>query len=200
MHGLINRSIQCFLRDTYGAGCWADVARQARLGFDSFEPMLSYDDALTDAVLDVASARLGRPRDTVLEDLGIYLVSHPNVQRLRRLLRFGGVGYADFLHSLEDLPGRARLALPDVDLPQLELTDHSATEFTLVCRSGLRGAGHVVAGILRAMADDYGALSLVEHRGVATGTPGGEVIGITLAETAFTPGRRFDLALESGAS
>ena len=194
MHGLINRSIQCFLRDTYGAACWAAVTREAQLGFDSFETMLTYDLGQTNAVIDAASRLLGRPRDTVLEDLGIYLVSHPNVQSLRRLLRFGGVNFADFLHSLEDLPGRARLALPDIDLPQLELIDHSAADFTLICRSELAGAGHVVVGILRAMADDYGALSVVGHLGSRNG---GEAVMITLAETDFTSGRRFDLALKA---
>ena len=195
MHGLINRSIQCFLRDTYGPAIWSAVAREAQLGFDNFETMLIYDQALTDAVIDAASRLLARPRDTVLEDLGIYLVSHPNVQSLRRLLRFGGVTYADFLHSLEDLPGRARLALPDIDLPQLDLVDHNASDFTLICHSQLDGVGHVVVGILRAMADDYGALSLVEHLGPRDG---GEAISITLAETAFTAGRRFDLAVQEG--
>ena len=31
MHGLINRSIQCFLRDTYGAAFWSAVARALTL-------------------------------------------------------------------------------------------------------------------------------------------------------------------------
>lgn len=192
MHGLINRSIQCFLRDTYGAATWAAIAREARLGFDSFETMLTYDAELTEAVITAATQVLGRPRDSVLEDLGIYLVSHPNVQAPRRLLRFGGVRYADFLHSLEDLPDRARLALPDIDLPVMTLVDHSPTDFTLICHSPLAGIGHVVVGVLRAMADDYGVLSLVEHRGTCQG---GEAVAITLAETSFSAGRRFDLAL-----
>ena len=96
MHGLLNRSIQCFLRDTYGGATWAAVTRQAQLGFDNFEAMLIYDDALTDTVLEGAVQVLGRARDTVLEDMGIYLVSHPERQGLRRLLRFGGVDFADF--------------------------------------------------------------------------------------------------------
>lgn len=192
MHGLINRSIQCFLRDTYGAPVWTAVAREAGLGFDSFEPMLSYDAALTEAVIAAAVQLLGRPRDTVLEDLGIYLVSHPNGQALRRLLRFGGVTFADFLHSLEDLPGRARLALSDMDLPLLELTDHSGTDYCIRCHATLPGTGHVLAGILRAMADDYGTLCLVDHRGLQGGA---EVIGVTLAAAAFTAARPFDLSL-----
>ncbi|HBU15100.1 MAG TPA: heme NO-binding protein [Gemmobacter sp.] len=191
MHGLINRSIQCFLRDTYGAPVWARIVREAGLGFDSFETMLTYDAALTDAVLQAAAHVLGKPRDYVLEDLGTYLVTHENTQAVRRLLRFGGVSFADFLHSLEDLPGRARLALPDIELPLLDLQDHSPRDFTLVCRSPLAGVGHVVVGLLRAMADDYGVLSVVEHQGSC---PGGEIIAVTLAETAFAKGRRFALA------
>lgn len=194
MHGLMNLSIQCFLRDTYGAATWAAVARQAQLGFDTFEPMLSYEDGLTDAVLEAAVQVLGRARDTVLEDLGIYLVSHPERQGLRRLLRFGGVGYADFLHSLEDLPGRIHLALPEIETPHLTLEDHSATEFSVLCHARLLGAGHVVVGILRAMADDYGALTLVEYQGVTQ--DGEERIAITLAESDFAEGRRFDLAMQ----
>lgn len=196
MHGLINRAIQCFLRDTYGPALWAAVAQEAEPGLEGFEPMLLYDAALTDRVIDAAARLLARPRDSLLEDLGIYLVSHPNMQGVRRLLRFGGVTFVDFLQSVEELPGRARLAVPDLDLPVLELCDHSTAEFTLICHSPLRGAGQVVAGILRAMADDYGALCLVDPCGPdqAGAAPAGERIAITLAESGFASGRRFDLA------
>ena len=195
MHGLVNRSIQCFVRDTYGAASWAAVARAARLGFDSFEPMLTYDPALTEAVVVAAAHHLQRPRETVLEDLGTYLVSHPNVEALRRLLRFGGVGFVDFLHSLEDLPDRARLAVPDLDLPSFELSEDGSDRFTLFCRSPLVGAGHVMMGLLRAMADDYGALVLFDHQGSG---PKGEVITIQMLASRFAAGRRFDLAARAG--
>ena len=88
MHGLINRSIQCFLRDTYGPASWSAIAGAAGLGFDNFEPLLIYDAALTESVIAAAAGYLQRPRETVLEDLGTYLVSHPNLEALRRLLRF----------------------------------------------------------------------------------------------------------------
>lgn len=150
--------------------------------FDNFETMLIYDQALTDAVIDAASRLLARPRDTVLEIWGSISCRIPMCNPCGDCCVLGGVTYADFLHSLEDLPGRARLALPDIDLPQLDLVDHNASDFTLICHSRLEGAGHVVVGILRAMADDYGALSLVEHLGPRDG---GEAISITVAETAY---------------
>ncbi|MDZ4137157.1 MAG: heme NO-binding domain-containing protein [Paracoccaceae bacterium] len=195
MHGLINRSIQCFLRDTYGADTWTAVAREARLGLDNFEPMLTYDPALTDAMLDAAAHLLDRPREAILEDLGTYLVSHPNLEALRRLLRFSGVGFRDFLHSLEDMQGRGRLAVPDLNLPDLELFDHAPDFYTLRCVSKIAGVGHVIMGLLRAMADDYGALVLLDHQGSG---PEGEVISISLLETGFAEGRPFDLAVRAG--
>lgn len=190
MHGLINRSIECFLRDTYGPAAWAAVAEGAGLGFAGFEPMLTYDDALTDAVLAAAAVRLGRPREAVLEDLGTYLVSHPNLEALRRLLRFGGVTFIDFLHSLEELEGRGRLAVPDLDLPHLELDDQLPDRYQLICRSRHPGFGHVMVGVLRAMADDYGALVMLDHT-AALGDV--EVIAIELLDQCFAEGRRFDL-------
>lgn len=191
MHGLVNRSIQCFLRDTYGAASWAHVAREAGLSFDSFEAMLNYETALTEAVLMAATRILGRPRESVLEDLGTYLVSHENTQGLRRLLRFGGVTFDDFLHSLEDLPERARLALPDLDLPALTLEEGATGEYQLRVSAEISGVGHVMVGLLRAMADDYGALVLLDHAGAGQGD---EVIQIQLLDQRHSTGRDFDLA------
>ena len=191
MHGLVNRSIQNFLSDTYGQALWQEVSAAAELGFDGFEPMLSYDDALTEAVLCAAAARLDRGREGVLEDIGTYLVSHPNLQALRRLLRFGGVEFSDFLYSLEDLQARGRLAVPELDLPRLELQEHSPERFTLTCQTPHGGFGHAIVGVLRAMADDYGALVLLEHVG-SNGDV--EMIGIDLLDHQHAEGRRFELA------
>lgn len=192
MHGLINRSLQCYLRDTFGVPTWMAIAQQARLGFDTFEPMLRYDPSLTEAVLDTATALLQRPRDAILEDYGTYLVSHANLEPLRRLLRFSGVTFCDFLLSLEDMKGRGRLALPDLDLPELELTEAGDDRYCLRCQSIVPGAAHVILGLLRAMADDYGALALLDHAG--RDPDGREAITIHVLDTGFAQGRAFDLS------
>ncbi len=195
MHGLINRSIQCFVTDTYGHQNWAAVAARADVGEDGFEAMLTYDTAVTDAVLEAATQLLQKPRDMLLEDLGTYLASHPNVEALRRLLRFGGATFQEFLHSLDELHDRALLAVPDLTMPQLELRDHGVTDFTLIVRHDYPGFGHVVVGMLRAMADDYGALALLEHKGRADDV---ETIAIELLVSGFSEGRHFELGARAG--
>lgn len=190
MHGLINNTLQCFLQDTYGLATWDEIARLADIDPPEFEAMLHYEYALTDNLLDVAATHLCKPRDAILEDVGTYLVSHPNTESLRRLLRFGGVTFTEFLHSLDDLPDRARLAVSDLDLPDLELTECAPARYALICSGPVPGFGLVLVGVLRAMADDYGALVILDHEGWSEGR---ERISITLVETKYAEGRQFDL-------
>lgn len=198
MHGLINKSLQVFLVDTFGAAAWQDISARSgitqRLGPDGFEAMRLYDDELTDAILDAASTILRRPRDSLFEDLGTYLVSHERMEALRRLLRFGGVSFTDFLFSLDDLQGRSRLAVPDLALPDLVIDEGGPGRFTLRCRGGTPGFGHVMTGILRALADDYGALVVLDHSG---NTGGDECIDIIVHDPDYHAGRAFDLAAEA---
>jgi len=193
MHGLVNRALERFTRDSYGDGLWQEVMSGLDLGYGGFEPLMRYDPEVTERVLMALGTRLGRARTDLLEDVGTYLVSHPKVEPIRRLLRFSGVDFADFLHSLEDLPDRARLAVADLDLPPICLHADGAglyrLEVGLRDRGGLR-FGPVVMGVLRAMADDYGALVFLEHRGV---TGKAELIEVRLLDEGFASGRAFDL-------
>ncbi|WP_146344345.1 heme NO-binding domain-containing protein [Phaeobacter marinintestinus] len=195
MHGLINKAIQSFVCQTYGVVRWDQVTTAAGLGFSEFEAMLVYDDQHTIDLITALMSEFDRPLPDVLEDMGTFLVSHPQMEPLRRLLRFGGETYVDFLHSLDDLPDRTRLAVSDLHLPAMELVDHSVASYTLICQPGLPGFGFVMMGILRAMADDYGALVMLDHDGVRGAT---EYISITLIETAFAAGREFDLGARAG--
>lgn len=191
MNGLFNRALQAFLRDQYGAAVWNRIAAEARLGRDGFEPLLSYPPETTNAVIAAAGRALGQTRDEFLEHLGVYLVAHPSFEPLRRLLRFGGVDFRRFLHSIEDIRARGRLVIPDLDLPELNLREVEPDSWILTCRAALPGMGHVVAGMLRAMADDYGTLAVIDHLGEAGGTAR---IAVTMSEDRYAEARSFALA------
>ena len=193
MHGLVNRSIQGFIEDTYGRPAWAGICREADLGFDSFEALLSYDDSQTEAVLAAACRRLDRSRDGLLEDMGTWMVSRPDRDALRRLLRFGGDTFEEFLHSLDDLHDRARLALPDLDFPRLELREFAPGSYCLTFRWRHRGFGALALGVVRAMADDYGALVMLERSSAHDDEGDCDRIRISLLDAAFAEGRSFEL-------
>jgi hypothetical protein len=191
MHGLVNRSIQRFICDSHGTGPWKEITQVAGLDFSDFEGMLTYKEVYAPRLLDAAAQVLNRPRSEIMEDLGTYLVSHPELESIRRLLRFGGVDFVDFLHSLDELPERARLAVSDLDIPKIEIHAISESSFRLVCDAEIEGYGFVLMGILRVMADDYGALALLDHEGHVAGV---ETVSITLVLSDFAAGRTFDLS------
>lgn len=194
MHGLINRSVQCFIRDSYGPSTWAGVAREARLDLGGNDPMLTATPGLTSALVNAAHRVLGHSRETILEDLGTYLASHSNMTVVRRLLRFGGVDFVEFLHSLGDLNERARLAVDDLALPTMDLSEQGDGDYRLTCSVPMAGIGYVIMGLLRAMADDYGALVYLDHLGMIDGF---EVISVRLVDGAHAAGNPFDLALRA---
>lgn len=194
MHGLINRSIQCFLRDTYGAQAWKEVAQYACVDTNGFEAMLDYPDKDTDKLIGATARHLNKSEDAVLEDLGTYLVTHPSTTAVRRLLRFGGETFWELLHSLDDLPDRAWLAVPELQFPRLELRDHGPGEYTLHLTEADPRFAFVLMGILRALADDYGALVLLDHAGEKGASA---ILSIRLADLGFAEGNAFSLSQTS---
>ncbi|MEE9429167.1 MAG: heme NO-binding domain-containing protein [Paracoccaceae bacterium] len=195
MHGLINWSIQRFVCETYGQSDWDQIARDARIDSAGFEALMTYEDHITFDVIAAASKHLEKPQDTFLVDLGIFLCSHPNLEAVRRLLRFGGETFSDFLCSMDDLADRVHLALPNLEIPTIDLRLTTPGNVTMRCSSDHTGFGHVMVGILQAMADDYGMLALIEHMGRNQRI---DTISIQMLSASFADGRNFNLSANAG--
>jgi len=192
MHALVNRALRCFLRDSHGATLWAQVAQTAGVPESGGAGLGRVDPARTEGLVAAAAAALHRDREGLLEDLGTYLVSHPNMAPMRRLLRYGGICFVDFLHALPDLPDRARLAVPDLALPSFDLRAEGQGRYVLRLGRGWPGVGPIVVGALRALADDYGTLAMLVR---TPGADGDDSIAIDVVDTAFASGRAFELAV-----
>jgi hypothetical protein len=188
MDALMLRSLQSYVIDTFGLSSWQAICRSAKSSVETFEPLMRYDPGMADLVAQHAAAHLGRAADTIWEDVGTYLVTSPDREGVRRLLRFGGGSYTDFLHSLEEMPGRARLALPDLELPEVMLVELGPERFELSCKSQVRGVQRVFVGMLTAMADDYGVLCVIKPD--SDGRTKIEVL-----DPSHAAARPFDLAL-----
>ena len=191
MNGLTARALQSFIEKTYGQDMWSAVLTESQIDVPSFELMLSYPKSVTEPLLDAAATRLERATDEVLEDLGHFLVSHPDMKPLCRLLRFGGAAFADFVRSMGELPERARMVLPHATLPTIRPVDDGQGSWTIFCGRSPAGMVHVIRGAIRAMADEYGALATVEL-GPDEG-PDHRLAVVILSEH-FSEGHAFDLA------
>ena len=190
MYGLFLRALQAYVGTTFGGIAWAQVMSRAGMAGEGFEPLMSYDALTFRKVMTAAGKVLERPAEAMLEDVGTYIVTRNPNAAPRRLLRFGGATFSEFLLSLEELPDRARLALPDIDFPRLTLAERTPGEFRLSCRTEVPELAHVLLGVLSAMADDYGALVVI---GVDPPARGKASLTIRLAEVSFAEAQRFHL-------
>lgn len=189
MHGLVNCAIERFVRETYGDQTWRMACAVAALPEQKFEPLLSYADTMTQSLVSSCAEVLRRTPEDILEDLGSSLISgeSDSAAATRRLLRFSGHSFVDFLYALDDLPDRIALAVPDLRFPELKVEEHRPDLFYVSAGQGWPGFLQVVRGVLRAMADEYGVLVLIDP------IDGEEGLEVQVIDMAFTAGRAFSL-------
>lgn len=186
MHGMVNRGLQTYINAIFGADVWEDVCNRAGLSFQGFETMLRYDDAITEAIVAATAQVLGRSRSDVLEDFGTFVVADENLSTVRRLLRFGGEDYVEFLQSLEDIKHVFAVVMPDLEVPEFTLSERGQGQFRLAYRFSRKGFGPILLGLLRGMADHYGVLIVIDHQPGEEGESDRDHFDISLLQLDWT--------------
>lgn len=157
MHGPVNRAVEEFSRATYGEEVWTTAAVAVGVDPRGFEIMDHSEAEVTGRLIAGLAAQLDRSPSELAEDLGAWVAQ---LAPMRRLLRFAGSDFAAFMMSLEELRDRGQMVVRRLSLPVLSVTP---------VLQGWKVASdcdplwlHAVAGMLHAMADDYGVLAVIE--------------------------------------
>lgn len=188
MHRLVIRAVQEFLRDTYGEALLREVAACERTAAGSGEWGRADDANATkrrlrgESVISAAADILDKPAIELFEDLGAWLAQR---EPIRRLLRFSGRDFKDFVLSLEELPGRVHYVIPDMEIPAIQVLREDDGTIVLTLPDSSPAWTAILGGLLRAMADDYGALGLIVVEGCG--------IEVHISDHSFTEGRDFHL-------
>lgn len=195
MHGMICKSLEAFLIASHGPALWDRVRRKAGLRDLRFETMRTYEDAVFARVLGAAAGVLDQSEASVMEDVGTFICTHPPLEAVRRLFRFCGTTFRDFLHSLDEIDARARMALPDLALPSYSLHPLGDDRYEVRSHWSLPGACGVLTGVLRVLASEYGALVVIDE-GESRPEDGGwrETISLRLYEEHFHEPTAFALS------
>ena len=162
MHGLICKAVEGFVTDQHGPDAWTAIRLDAGLAVTHFESLKVYDQALAEKVFTVAAQTLRRDRSVLFEDVGAWVCTHPPLETVRRLIRFTGRTFVDLLYALDEVHDRACMAVPGLNLPRYRLVREGEGEFEVYSRWRISGGAAVLTGVLRAMADDYGTLALID--------------------------------------
>jgi hypothetical protein len=188
MHGLINRSFELFLRDCYGDKIWENVAREAKLDPRGFFLLQKSSDKVSDRLISEAATILRKAKGELVEDLGGWLTQR---EPIRRLLRFSGRNFSEFVESLGEFPRRTQMIIQSLQVPRITVTMPTQQSYEVA----IDGTGEIwpmlLAGVLRGMADDYGALAVI--------TVHGHDLLIDIAMTEYSIMRPFVLVPEHAA-
>lgn len=182
MQGLINRSFELFLRDCYGDRIWERVARQSKVDPRGFFLLQGTLDHITVTLIAEASKILRKPEGELVEDLGGWLTRRESI---RRLLRFSGRDFSEFVESLGESPRRALMVMQTLKIPKITVTMLEAQSYEVFVDGDSDIWPMLLAGVLRGMADDYGALAVI--------TIQNRVLRVDVAMTEFSLMRPFDL-------
>lgn len=181
MHGLVNRSIEYFARQTHGDAVWTAAATAAGVDPRGVELMCEQDDSTARRLLHEIAALVGCSPPELAGDIGAWVAQR---SAIRRLLRFAGRDFASFVTTLDQLRGRARLVLRDLELPAISVAPlPRGWKLTPACDEVWL---HALAGVLHAMADDYGVLAVIEIRG--------DSILVDVPVVDFNEGRPFSIS------
>ncbi|NCV10055.1 MAG: hypothetical protein EBW44_00435 [Rhodobacteraceae bacterium] len=179
MLGVVNKAIEAFVCQRYGDKLWADLLIDLSLPGYEFEAMLTYEDGITYDLIDRLAKRQSKMHQDVLEDIGGYLVAEDSQASIRRLY---------------DLNDRVALALDILEMPMIRVLPISAEKIHVRVAPKWLGFSDVLVGLLRALADDYGALVFMDRLADTDQT---ECIVLILIDHHHTAGTSFELAASS---
>jgi hypothetical protein len=183
MLGVVNKAIEAFVCQRYGDKLWADLLIDLSLPGYEFEAMLTYEDGITYDLIDRLAKRQSKLHQDVLEDIGGYLVAEDSQAT-----------FEGFLLSFDDLNDRVALALDILEMPMIRVLPISAEKIHVRVAPKWHGFSHVLVGLLRALADDYGALVFMDRLADTDQT---ECIEVILIDHHHIAGTSFELAASS---
>ncbi|MEO0860820.1 MAG: heme NO-binding domain-containing protein [Pseudomonadota bacterium] len=159
---MICKALEGYVRTTHGDGIWDQACRDAGIKTRSFETVHEYPDEKFDRVLMSVAGTLGRRIAVLMEDMGMWVVTHPPLAPVRRLFRFSGETFSAFMVSLDEINDRAQMALPGLELPIYRVRSDEPGAYVVRSTWVSEGGGPLLCGVLQALADEYGALVLLE--------------------------------------
>ncbi|MEO0344438.1 MAG: diguanylate cyclase [Pseudomonadota bacterium] len=164
MLGLINQGLRSFVLAFHGEKSWSAMrARRAELPED-FEVLLDYPPDITTTLLaEIAMIRDVDRRD-VLEDLGTYLVTNLWEARIRDLILTCGADFNNFMARAPVILQALEQIEPRSNCKAFSFKTKAKGQYEIRNSGDMLYAAPLIVGVLRAIADHFGALVTLKHK------------------------------------
>ena len=117
MYGLINKAIEDFVTQEFGAEIWERILEKADMDAEVFISMKVYPDDWTYRLIDAASETLALPADSILIAFGEHWIRFMHREGYGQLLTVSGRTFPAFLNGLDNMHAHIALTFNGSKMP-----------------------------------------------------------------------------------
>lgn len=180
MYGMVNDGVRSFIVENHGPDVWESICDKAGITEREFERMISYDDAVTYALVGAICDETGLGAAEVLEIFGRYWVGFAGKSTYGNLLKLTGSTLVERLGNLDDMHARIQNSMPHLQAPSFDLTHAGGDTYTLDYYSPREGLAPMVIGLLHGLAAETDEKIEVRQIGAKDETTDHDSFEITL--------------------
>jgi len=163
MYGLVNKAIEGLIVKQFGTDVWEETKTKAEFDDIGFIGMKSYPDSLTYKLVMAASDVTKISPELLLEAFGEYWILYTSEEGYGKMMEAGGRSFPDFLRNLNMMHYRLGNIMPELVMPEFEVTDEESNSLLLHYRSKRAGLAPMVVGLTKGLGKRFNLVCLVNQ-------------------------------------
>ena len=162
MYGIINKGIEDFVLENFGAPKWDAIKKRSGIEIDFFISNEAYDDDITFKLASAISAEMNISLTLVFELLGEWWVICVAKEKYGELLMAGGSNLREFLVNLPIFHNRGLLIYPNLSPPEFKISNLGERSMHIHYYSKREGLQPFIKGLLRGLGKLYKTPAKIE--------------------------------------
>jgi hypothetical protein len=162
MYGMVNDAVRGLVKEAFGEESWTQIHTKAGVP-ESFEPMQSYDDAVTYGLVGAAVEVLGMEASDILHAFGVYWVEKVATVHYADLMSKTGTNFVGFVKNLDHMHQRITATFPNYSPPSFRVIDVNDQEIQVDYYSKREGLLPFVEGLFEGLSIHFEEPIVISH-------------------------------------
>lgn len=171
MYGLVNMAVRDLAEVNGGKDLWDRIRRSAGIEHETFEPMTTYPDQMTYALVGAASKELSLPPAEVLRLFGMHWVLYTAKAGYGEIMDMFGPDFRTCLTNLNHMHARMGALMPQLVPPRFDVLEDGPSKLLVTYHSKREGLAPMVQGLLEGLAKKFGEHVEIRSVTVVSGQP-----------------------------
>ena len=151
MYGIVNIALEQLIVEENGAEYWDMIRKKAGYEDLIFSYVESYDDAVTEKLVEVASLELGITEEELLEKFGTYWVIKTAQKSYAHFFKMGGKNVREFVTNLDHIHKRLSVSFEKIRAPQFDLLRETENSMTITYTSERQSYLPLTVGLIKGL-------------------------------------------------